>query len=234
MEFTIAQEVNAVRSESDTYYNYEAFVSGERKVLFVTGLSGGGKTTLARDIASKYGAIAFPLDLFYHMNNMEIFNDEYAFDKAKKLFMQFANSAGRNYMIRNDDGEMVVKPQIVNSMTAVDLCYDFCKWILEKESSLKTPVVVEGVQLHLYIKLHSLTFNNPLVIKQTPLLTAFIRATRRDYTRGVLSVIFRQLFNGQLASRVDWYNEMKVMVNKLQTSYEAHDGIGMEGFFSFF
>ena len=49
-------------NSSDVKHNFDQWKPGEDNILYITGLSGGGKTTLTNHYVKKYKAIIFSLD----------------------------------------------------------------------------------------------------------------------------------------------------------------------------
>lgn len=56
--------MNILFNKAPIVHNYEDWVKGDRRALFVTGLSGSGKTTAAKSISDKTGAKLVSLDQY--------------------------------------------------------------------------------------------------------------------------------------------------------------------------
>lgn len=219
MNYDIAQEVNYLRTDEDLYYHYDDFISGRRKIIFVTGISGGGKSTIAEKIANEVNGIAFPLDFFYHMSK---FNDtpeminKYPY---LKIFIQFGDE--QKYFNIRSDGTRYIDNNILG-IGPGDVVFEFIQWILKKEKQLKQPVCIEGVQLHLYRQIHSLIYGNPLVIKSTSTFQSFSRAAKRDYQKPMLIAIFKKL-GYNTSGHIQWYLEMTKAINNLIDEYNKYE-----------
>lgn len=216
MDLDIAQEVGYLRTTEDIYYHYEEFTSGYRKVLFITGLSGGGKSTLSRKIAQDVNGIAFPLDFFYHMEYFEETAGEPMKEPFFKLVLQFGIENG--HVSTRADGTHYFDTSYMK-YGVESIAFEFIQWALKNERKLKQPVVIEGIQVSLFPQMHSLIYGNPLVIKNTSTFQSFVRAAKRDTNKPMLAAIFKRLGNDGL-EYIGWYKEMTKMINVLIDGYD--------------
>jgi len=166
---------SVIFNEKDIYYNKEKFDSGEINLCFITAISGGGKTTIAKKIAENSNAEHYELDdlvwnkMKFTMNNMKEYGD---------LFYSFFNGIGRKYWYTEDD----VKDGKVKPIDNYEefLINDFIKYCKNYANSHKNKkYVVEGVWLVDFCKPEDFK-DYAFYIKGTSLLVSRWRAAKRD------------------------------------------------------
>ena len=166
---------NILFSKKDTVRNIEKWKPGPNNILFVTGFSGSGKTSLAEDYEKKYNAHMFELDGIEHgydSSGKNILERVYKkFPTWKQKFDDYKHKkAGFPDEMYDDIVDYVIK-----------LCHD------DKDNLY----IIEGIQLAgptnpsgsdfryaKYVK------NQPLVIKGASMLTSSLRAANRNISHG--------------------------------------------------
>lgn len=154
--------------EPTVAYNYDKWESGESNIMLITGLSGSGKTSLARGVAEQDNAIMVSLDMFqcytrFKENNIKHPSMEYvekyikANPKAKKLDF---------YDIRLEGfGEAFVP---------------YFNWLMKYlAKDKKNRYVVEGIHILLFVKYSDIN-KYPIICMGTSMSKSLIRRWVRD------------------------------------------------------
>lgn len=173
-----AQKMGIIFDDGDVNYNVNKFLNKEVPVLWLTGMSGGGKTTLANQICDKTDADLIGIDEVIHY--MKFMLTGSAIGMTKKDFDQ-ATKMDKNYKLVHD----YVKKH--PDMHPYD--YNHLAKIMEtivKRYKLPNQIVIEGVQIP-YICMRSekmFSANCAIIIKGTSVLTSVIRRYKRDQDAG--------------------------------------------------
>ena len=150
-------------SKPDAYYNVENFGTGTGKqnIMYVSGYSGGGKSTVGKQLAEQHGASYIELDALHTMKDS---------DKKHKIV--------ENYFKEN--------PHLVKDgkgISGIDYNYKSQQFLPYLRDYVKKhpneKFVVEGIQT-----LNSKDPNVPRVVKGTGLLEATRRAATRNAAQG--------------------------------------------------
>ena len=120
-EKTLSQFKNSIAKEAyifskdDIVLNLDKFITNEKNVLLITGLSRSGKTTLAGNFASKYNAEIIQLDLF---ENYYCMGDEYGKPFVLELRKKWFNTAvGKQYKsICDNDPDNITQQELSTYM----------------------------------------------------------------------------------------------------------------------
>lgn len=177
-------------SKDNLYINFDKFKSGESNICFVTGLSGGGKSTLTQKIAKEQNAEWIELDIFEHCGGFEDEN----LKEAGQVFYDYL-SAHKELWERLKKKQIGGKELQSEIAKFVDYCISWCK----KHSDKKW--VLEGVQVF--------SCSDPNKIKNYPIV--FVR------TSMLKSIIRRWKRNGD--GKIDWKAELKNEPFKLLAWY---------------
>lgn len=158
-----------IASTNDITYNTASWRPGGKNILFVVGLSGGGKSTTARMISSDFDAVYIELDKFSlydpSIPPREGRNDEKLIDMFAK-----ANNFTRPMSEMSD----------TQYQAALIAFIDFLKAIADKDKNMM--YVIEGVQLITYAEFgKAWIYSYPIIIKGTSVLRSISnRAKRRN------------------------------------------------------
>ena len=177
-------------SKDNLYINFDKFKSGESNICFVTGLSGGGKSTLTQKIAKEQNAEWIELDIFEYCGEFEDEN----LKEAGQVFYDYL-SAHKELWERLKKKQIGGKELQSEIAKFVDYCISWCK----KHSDKKW--VIEGVQVF--------SCSDPNKIKNYPIV--FVR------TSMLKSIIRRWKRNGD--GKIDWKAELKNEPFKLLAWY---------------
>lgn len=172
----------AYKTVDDMYYNFEAFENSDTNVLFITGYSGGGKSTLARELSAKYKAEIIELD--------DIFRPLKSIDRMKEtsnIIQDFYKTPiGRNYlkMTLPKDGAGLLDQTLF-------ITIDFLDWFFKKNYSKSKKYIIEGIQLMLLIgkgELKPEYFKKySFILKGTSNIESIKRSGLRDYNKKLVA-----------------------------------------------
>ena len=173
-----AKKMGIIFSDDDVHYNVHRFLNKEVPVLWITGMSGGGKTTLADQICDKTDADLIGIDEVIHYikfmltgsaigMTMDDFNRATKTDKNYKIIHE--------YVKKHPD----MNPYDYNHLTSIieDIV---------KRYKLPNQIVIEGVQVpYIYMRSEKMFGTNcAIIIKGTSVLTSVIRRYKRDQDAG--------------------------------------------------
>ena len=140
------------------YCNFDKWKkSKNNNVLFITGLSGSGKTTYSREISKLYNATIISLDELFIDSNNTIINKV----KDSDIYLDYIKS-------KHDK----------NRYDKLDKLFSYILNILYNDHN--TLYIVEGIQLFDETFDSNMILNKPIIVKLTPLIVSLIRGSKRD------------------------------------------------------
>ena len=140
------------------YHNFDKWEkSKNNNVLFITGLSGSGKTTYAKEISKQYHATILSLDELFINSNNSIINKI----KESDIYSEYIKSKNSK-----------------DKYTKLDKLFSYVLNILYEDPN--TLYIVEGVQLFDETFDSNMILNKPIIVKLTPPIVSLIRGTQRD------------------------------------------------------
>lgn len=160
----------------DIYYNKDKFDSGEINLCFITGHSGSGKSTMARNLADGKTVEYYELDdVVYNKMNFTMEN----FKEYGDLIYSFFKGPGKKYYYTKEDVDNgKIKP--VGDNYEELLIKDFINYSIRYTKSHKNKkYIIEGLWLLDFIE-PSYLKDYAVYIKGTSLLISTIRAANRD------------------------------------------------------
>lgn len=165
-----------IMNMNDIYYNKDKFDSGEINLCFITGHSGSGKSTMARDLADGKTVEYYELDDV--VSNKMSFTME-NFKEYGNLIYSFFKGPGKKYYYTKEDVDNgKIKP--VGDNYEELLIKDFINYSIRYAKSHKNKkYVIEGLWLLDFIE-PSYLKDYAVYIKGTSLLVSTIRAANRD------------------------------------------------------
>ena len=169
-------------NEKDLYINFDKFESNKSNILFITGLSGGGKSTLATKLASKYKAEVIELDIFEHNKGYSDENLHQAGDVFVEYFLK-----KRKDLRDNGIGHGKFREEFDKFFSFV---LSYCNRYKDKK------FIIEGVQIYSRYgeKLNTQIKGKPIILINTSMTNSFIQRFKRND------------FDG---NKVDWREELK-------------------------
>lgn len=157
-------------NDEDLYYNKSLLDNEECNILFLTGLGGSGKTTMASNMSGgKYIHIEMDRLIYnYRYSDMDLYSIQ--------VFKDFFNSIGKKY-------RMTSKNQLDGfdrNKYMSDIANDFIDFIIPYARKNKKYVfIVEGVYLFFFIDPKKI-LKYPVYIKGTSAVESIKRASERD------------------------------------------------------
>lgn len=170
----LMKKINFFINIKNICFNLDKIDTLSNNVIFVTGLSGSGKTTFAKKLAKEYKAILFELD------NLGGFFGEYK--ESKELIHSLTDKfLNINHELR----------EIIRQEKYVDLkiknfdkyCYwtnKYVEFLLKYANDQKEIFVFEGTQIFKCISAEKIG-DNPLIIIGTSSFISMLRRIKRHY-----------------------------------------------------
>lgn len=156
--------------KKDIYYNKQAFDDGRINLCFITGHSGSGKTTMAKNMP---GDMVELDDVIHNYNFSDDNLKEYC-----DLIYSFFNGVGKKYRVHSWD-------ELLELLKSDDdyeerITRDFVRYAIAYANSHRDKkFVLEGIWIYLFIKPSELD-NYAVYIKGTSAMKSNIRACNRD------------------------------------------------------
>jgi len=166
-------------SDKDIKYNLNKFLEHKVPVLWITGMSGGGKTTLANKIADEANADLLSLDTIKHFINLMISYD----DEVNEIVSKDDNFYLIQKLLKKDPDKYLEKP--LHGKPYLELLCYLIKEVLKKHNN-SNQIIIEGVQIAdmFWFDKSFYNENSAIIIKGTSLATSFFRRLKRDQGRG--------------------------------------------------
>lgn len=161
---------SVIFSKEDTEIDLDKWKPGKKNILFVTGLSGGGKSTVAKKLSAENQAMYIELD------KIEAAYEFIGKDSYNRADEDLINEYYKKYGIKKDPKKMSNDEYNKYSNECFRFMYN------EMKKDKETLYVVEGIQVIRYAKeeFSNEIFNSPMIIKNTSMLVSMIRRLKRD------------------------------------------------------
>lgn len=169
-------EEGYIFDSKDIKYRVDEFESGDIKTLFVTGMSGSGKSTAGHKYEKDLGIPCYELDdlgINHHFTDAQL--REYGPEMSG-----FFKGPGKKYRLHPDPKN----PKWITDdpdWDEVEVSAEFIKYILSK----KARCIVEGIGIFMAIDEKRLSIedfkDSAMIIKGTAAVKSTYRAIRRDY-----------------------------------------------------
>lgn len=162
-------------SDRDIFHNRDLWESGKSNICFITGLSGSGKTTTARDLYHNDPGIEL-----VEMDDLMCVKDHFTINELKTygdLMYQFFTGVGKKYYVGLDELEGNKVPESEYEDVMFDDFIIFAKRFAKTHRNRR--FVVEGVSIFYYMKPEDFD-EYPLLIKGTSMIKSLWRGTIRD------------------------------------------------------
>lgn len=175
-EIVIKEEM--IFSKKDIVVNIDDFDSGKSNILFITGLSGSGKTTMSSELCEQYGATKLSLDFFQNYHSIQ--NDpKFSIIKSTRKDIPVMVWIDK-YMKLNPD----VKKQShmfsnIDMVSFKDYFTPFFKWLIKELKKDNGKYIVEGLHVMLYIPYKDIK-KYPLICINTSAIKSIVRHWMRD------------------------------------------------------
>ena len=170
-DFEEAEE-SYIFSTEDYEQNLDKWKPGGSNILFITGLSGSGKSSSADKLAKENNALKFEFDIFENRNG--------SFDRStKRIYEQLLN--------RNPKYKKILESDIARKDNEIVYNNDYLQ---QKNAAIKDLVkmcnadkahlyIIEGIQIYEYLNPEFFK-DKPLIIKGTSATKSFMRALKRE------------------------------------------------------
>lgn len=163
-------------NEKDIYYNKDKFDNGEINLCFITGHSGSGKSTMAKDMEKKKEIESYELD------DCDLIKDHFSMDNLKEygdLYYSFFNGPGKKYYVGKEETEKWSNEE--SEEFWYNLINDVVHYAMQyAKSHSNKKYVINGVQLFQNSFKPEEFKDYAFYIKGTSLIISHIRATKRD------------------------------------------------------
>jgi cytidylate kinase len=159
-------------SEDDLEIKLDDWKDGKIKCLFIAGMSGGGKSTLANNLAKEYGAIMIEMDLIMWFLKV---GKSMPVEPPYKLIEWHKYKTHKPYP---DDKEM--ERISTDKDFKKNMICDYLEWVIQKSPK---QFVIEGPIDDIVKYRPNLLEEGALIVKGTSTLTSVIRRIKRDFTR---------------------------------------------------
>ena len=163
-------------NEKDIYYNKDKFDNGEINLCFITGHSGSGKSTMAKDMERKKEIESYELD------DCDLIKDHFSMDNLKEygdLYYSFFTGPGKKYYIGKEETEKWSNEE--SKEFWYNLINDIVHYAMQyAKSHSNKKYVINGVQLFQNSFKPEEFKDYAFYIKGTSLIISHIRATKRD------------------------------------------------------
>lgn len=149
-------------NKKDVHHKVEDFESGKTNILFITGLSGSGKSTMARQLVAKHNAVYIELDIIAEAIDKDHWIDKSpASSNAQSIYLAFKKSS--NYQQSKND--------------KVEQLYQFIQFVIQYALRNKSSkFIVEGVQLA-DLEMSDELIRYPLIVTGTSAIKSTYNAT---------------------------------------------------------
>ena len=179
-----AKKMGIVFSDDDVHYNVNRFLNKEVPVLWITGMSGGGKSTLAGEIADKAPGVISLLSI----DNLDDFVGIYVIEHDMKTINKWRKDKVYDIIYKFIKDNEKLATDAFND-THNKEWQDFVTAVLKYVIKFYTPkkqIIIEGVQIpYVYYRAPELfRSDSAIIIKGTSVLTSVIRRYKRDQDRG--------------------------------------------------
>ena len=228
-----------IKSEEDIYYNKDKFDRGEINICFITGLSGSGKSTMARDMSNS--------NIEHYELDDVLENWHFSYENLKEygdLIYSFFKGSGKKYKYESFEEFKEKLKGKDESYYEIPLINDFVNYSIKYAKVHKNnKYVIEGVELWVYMNKPEHFKDYTVYIKGTSLVKSKIRASKRDsndidnkFKRG--KSIVKQLLADNRIYKLgekrlkEWRNYFKKLMNEQEkTISESFSGKDLDLFF---
>lgn len=178
-------------------YNIDNFKNKKTNICFITGLSGCGKTTLAKKLVKNHGYVHIDLDDFEQCSVFPTLEDVKK-DAGEIFYLYFLNHKDiyKNLKDGNFHGER--------------LCFEikkFLYFVIEYCKNHNEKYILEGVQIYSFLKPENICKHSYIIIDKNVLICLF-RRIKRNLSYGY------NLEDLEIIEAVKWYvSEHKIFKN---------------------
>jgi len=188
--------------KNDIILNFEDWIKKKNNILFITGLSGSGKSTISESVAKNYKAELIHLD-----NVTIVCMESYTDEKRKRKFEQLKSEcADAAKYFKRKDVPFISKEYTWEDKVIVDQAIHFLNWFIGEHANNGKQYVIEGTHLFRAYTPEYLSCK-PCIIKGTSVSTTMFRRSNRDLSRDITR-------SGYYDAYVNWFNAFTIFTNK--------------------
>lgn len=206
-----------IKNEKDIYYNKDKFDSGEINLCFITGHSGSGKSTMARNMTNKSNIEHYELDDVIANWN---FSDDNLKDYGNLIY-SFFRGVGKKFRYKSRDewskDTQWYSPDngLFNDKYERELTQSFVRYSKSYAKSHKNvKIILEGIWLFHYVEPSAIE-DCAVYVKGTSITISKIRAAKRDSSDARNKVERAKAFTKMMLKPTNWkfylLNEKKVV-----------------------
>lgn len=189
------QKVHLLYSVSNLHFRLKRWQEDKYPLLFITGLSGAGKTTYCTALAEQYDCIYISLDAlrFYDAASL---NSRQAVDEFLSLYPDIASAVANHWpkqgLFHQNEQEYATYTRL------------FVSFLYDRAIQNNQQYIVEGIQLFVRLPKETL-LDQPKIILGTSAIKCFCQTIRRENT----TLSFRTFFD--LAHRFIRYHMVQLI-----------------------
>lgn len=169
-----------MQERSHTDYGLSKFIGRESNILFVTGYSASGKSTIAKDYCKRYDAIYVELDMVHQDYLSYILDDTSLIFKempanSKEFWMGYLKKYNYGIIISYENNKKLITTKAYKDATIPERVINVIKYA----KSLNKRFVIEGVQCYLYTEVWPYVINDPVIIMNTSINQSRVSNVKR-------------------------------------------------------
>ena len=169
-----------MQERSHTDYGLNKFIGRESNILFVTGYSASGKSTIAKEYCKRYDAIYVELDIVHRDYLSYILDDTSLLFKdmpanSKEFWMGYIKKYNYGTIISHQDNKTLLTTKEYKDATIPERVINVIKYA----KSLNKRFIIEGVQCYLYTEVWPYVINEPVIIMNTSINQSRISNVKR-------------------------------------------------------
>ena len=206
-------------NEKDIYYNKDKFDNGEINLCFITGHSGSGKSTMAKDMEKKKEIESYELD------DCGWIKDRFTMDNLKEygdLYYSFFTGPGKKYYVGKEETEKWPDDEFRRFYG--NLWYDIVYYAMKyAKSHPNKKYVINGVQVFENEFKPEEFKDYAFYIKGTSAIISSIRAAKRDSQDGGSKLGKARAFAKNISNMTRWkyYNINEKDIQKFRKYFQG-------------
>lgn len=188
--------------KNDIIINFDDWNKKKNNILYITGLSGSGKSTISESIAKNYNAELIHLD-----NITIVCMESYSEEKRRRKFEQLKSEcADAAKYFKREDVPFISSEYTWEDKIIVSQAIHFLNWFREHFSNNGKLYVIEGTHLFRAYTPEYLACK-PCIIKGTSVSKTMLRRSNRDLSRDITR-------SGYYDAYVNWFNAFTIFTNR--------------------
>lgn len=204
-----------MQERSHTDYGLSKFIGRESNILFVTGYSASGKSTIAKDYCKRYDAIYVELDMIHQDYLSYILDDTSLIFKempanSKEFWMGYLKKYNYGIIISYENNKKLITTKAYKDATIPERVINVIKYA----KSLNKRFVIEGVQCYLYTEVWPYVINDPVIIMNTSINQSRVSNVKRaGKLDGINDIIWLKRY----------YHRQRLLLDKFKEKLNKED-----------